>query len=383
MISNEQFSGLIGRIYNCAIDPDLWSETMCDICAELECLYGALLLLDPEESQHRFVKTWNTPPDWISRHAQYNDDLALIYRSALNSRGHAVDEPMILSRDVPQEIRENTRYFQEWCKPQGICDGIHAVVLHEPPRVGFFSAVRHEGVGYAAEREMAIMRLLAPHIRRAVTISDLMDMQTLEAQALATTLDGFTAGIIVVADHSRILHANLAAQEMLARQATIRSVNGMLTTSDTIADAALAGAVSRARRNESGIESAGISVALRGNSGELAMAHVLPLARGDLRTRLMPQATAAIFVTDDSRPHASDLAAIAASLGFTQAEARLVEKLMEGATLASAAHGLGIAETTAKTHLSHIFSKAGVSRQTDLIALVHRLMPPVRPIPRR
>jgi DNA-binding CsgD family transcriptional regulator len=52
--------------------------------------------------------------------------------------------------------------------------------------------------------------------------------------------------------------------------------------------------------------------------------------------------------------------------------------LAEGAKLAEAAVALGIADTTAKTHLTHIFSKTGVSRQVDLIALIHRLVPPVQ-----
>jgi DNA-binding CsgD family transcriptional regulator len=46
--------------------------------------------------------------------------------------------------------------------------------------------------------------------------------------------------------------------------------------------------------------------------------------------------------------------------------------------LVEAAAALGIAETTAKTHLSRIFAKTGVSRQAELVALVHRLTPPLQ-----
>jgi hypothetical protein len=41
---------------------------------------------------------------------------------------------------------------------------------------------------------------LAPHIRRAVTISDVIDLKSLEAQALSATLDKFNAGVAVVAE---------------------------------------------------------------------------------------------------------------------------------------------------------------------------------------
>ena len=34
------------------------------------------------------------------------------------------------------------------------------------------------------------------------------------------------------------------------------------------------------------------------------------------------------------------------------------------------AEALGIAETTAKTHLAHLYAKTGTSRQADLVKLV-------------
>ena len=46
--------------------------------------------------------------------------------------------------------------------------------------------------------------------------------------------------------------------------------------------------------------------------------------------------------------------------------------------MTEAAGSLGITEATAKTHRNHIFMKAGVSRRTELLALIGRLLPPIR-----
>jgi DNA-binding CsgD family transcriptional regulator len=91
----------------------------------------------------------------------------------------------------------------------------------------------------------------------------------------------------------------------------------------------------------------------------------------------MPQATAAVFITQAETQPPADIAALAASFGLTPTETRVLERLAGGATLPQAAKALGIAHSTAKTHLFHIFSKTGVSRQTDLIALIERLNPPI------
>jgi DNA-binding CsgD family transcriptional regulator len=92
----------------------------------------------------------------------------------------------------------------------------------------------------------------------------------------------------------------------------------------------------------------------------------------------MPQATAAVFVTRVEQAPPAKIDAVAATFGLTLAETRVLERLLCGMGLVEVAAALGIAETTAKTHLSRIFAKTGVSRQAELVALVHRLMPPLR-----
>ena len=57
----------------------------------------------------------------------------------------------------------------------------------------------------------------------------------------------------------------------------------------------------------------------------------------------------------------------------------LLERLAAGETIDKAAKSLDIARTTVKTHLARLLSKTGSRRQTDLLGLVHRLVPAVMP----
>lgn len=376
MISNERFSKLVGSIFDCVIDTDRWPETMQEICAEIDCALSAILLLEMAQPRLHFFKVWNIDSAWQARYAPYVPDMVLLYQADPATLSRPIDEPMVLSRNVPEGILQTNRLYQEWARPQGVIDSLQTVVLREPARMGVFAANRHESVGVAADREINILRLLAPHIRRAVTISDLMDLKSMERHALAATLDACAAGVIVVAHDQRVVHANQSAERMFTAGEPVCSINGRLTARNAAANGRLAEAISLAQRNESRIGTAGIGVALTSPCGEPAVAHVLPLAQGDLRTRLVPQAVAAVFVTQASGPAKLDVAAIAGGLGLTRAEARLLAQLAAGATLTAAAAALGIAATTAKTHLSHSFAKAGVSRLADLIALVHRLAHP-------
>jgi DNA-binding CsgD family transcriptional regulator/PAS domain-containing protein len=377
-ISPERLSDLIGGIYDCAIAPDGWPQTLREICSLMNCMAGAIQLADLTEPRVEIFRSWGIGSDWIERYYNYADDLVAVYRGYADIDELPVDEPLVLSRHPGGPPTDSNRIFREWAKPQGMCDGIQAIVLRERGRIGTLGLNRHETAGLATDREVDILRLLAPHIRRAVTISDVMDLKTLSVDALATTLDSLSAGVIVVADGNRILHANESARRMFAAHGPVVSRRGKLAASYGAGEADMAEAIALAQRNEAGIGAAGIDVALRGPAGEPAIAHVLPLARGDLRTRLVPRATAAIFVTQVEEVPPPGLAALAASFALTPAEGRMLRRLAAGATMAEAGAALGVSLATAKTHIRHIFAKTSTSRQADLIALIHRLAPPVR-----
>jgi DNA-binding CsgD family transcriptional regulator len=106
-------------------------------------------------------------------------------------------------------------------------------------------------------------------------------------------------------------------------------------------------------------------------------AHVLPLARGETRTRFEPEAVAGVFVSAPlDEKDVSE--AMAAAYGLTPAETRLVEALLAGRNLETAV-ALDIAVTTAKTHLDNIFQKTGVNRQAELMRLAARAASPAKP----
>ncbi len=104
-------------------------------------------------------------------------------------------------------------------------------------------------------------------------------------------------------------------------------------------------------------------------------APVLPLAGGELRAGLKPDAVAAIFV-GPAGDEADGAKALATTFSLTPAETRLVEHLLAGRNLKESAGALGVAMTTAKSHLENIFQKTGVRRQGELMRLAARVAAP-------
>src|SRR6185437_10317497 len=140
------------------------------------------------------------------------------------------DEPMLARRAVSQEFIESSPYVREMIANYGIVDSIDLFLIAEPQRVAEFGLSRHESRGFVTDHDLAVLRMLAPHIRRSVTISDLLDMKSIETQALGSALDSFAVGVVIVGEGGRILHSNEPARRMLANGTPIASSNGRLAT---------------------------------------------------------------------------------------------------------------------------------------------------------
>ena len=372
-------SALIGSIYDCALEPDLWPATLQRMCEAFGGHSAGIVLLDFVGAGDRLVRDWGPTTTWAERMGGVLNSVKRIHRQFLGMRGARLDEPIILPRDLAPQVNVfSTPFYQEWAQPQRIHQVMEAVALSETTRLGLFCITRQDHMGVFSDDLISLMRDLAPHIRRAITISDLLDLRTVERQAFSAVIDSITTGICIVGAGGEILHANTAAKAMFENKLPIRSDNGRLRVPDKTATAELLRAIAAAQEEEAHIGSNGIGVALGGTDGRHSVAHVLPLARGDVRTRLVPQALAAVFVNEDGPASFVNLEAIARSFEFTASETRLTHELVMGRTLAEAAAALGVVESTVKTHLQNVFFKTGTSRQVDLITLLHRLLPVAR-----
>jgi DNA-binding CsgD family transcriptional regulator len=75
-----------------------------------------------------------------------------------------------------------------------------------------------------------------------------------------------------------------------------------------------------------------------------------------------------VIVDPEKRSHPPE-AVLRTGFGLTAAEARLAARLATGVTIETAADKLGVAKETARNQLKSIFSKTGVHRQAELVAL--------------
>jgi DNA-binding CsgD family transcriptional regulator/PAS domain-containing protein len=369
-----RLSDLIGAVYDCAIDPSRWDATLDGIRDLLDCANGILYVAGLPSQALRLEKMVGIDRRWAERLNKHGEDVAKLHTAVADFYTRPLDEPFVCSRDVPEDVWLANGYYREWAEPQGIVDVIDTVLMRRPDRVASCALGRHESAGLISEREVVLTRLIAPHLRRAATISDLVEMKSLKTDALGATLDALAVGVVLVAEDGAVVHANRAAERMFGGGGPICSLHGQIGAHNARTTERLLRTIAIAARRESEIGAAGIGMALdRGDA--VATAHVLPLASGDVRTQLMPKAAAAVFVASEERGPVDRLEAVAEAYGLTRSETRLLDRIVRGESLDEAAAALKVAKTTSRTHMARILAKTGTRRQTALLALVHKLAP--------
>jgi DNA-binding CsgD family transcriptional regulator/PAS domain-containing protein len=372
-VSPQALSDLIGSIYDCALDPSRWDQTLADVADALDCQWLMLALVDL--SHHRFLlnKTVGMEQHQVEQLSKHVPEMDAILGGALKS-GHSLEEPYVISRHIAATYFETSPHFREFVRPTGIVDIMQFFLMHTPMHDAGLGVGRNERQGLITEREIELGKLLLPHLRRAVTISKVLDVRTIVGERMSEALDALRCGVVLTNEHGTILHANRSAEHMLDEGGPIQSSRGILQATTSSATSELRSAVALAAGNEAGIGKTGLAVRLTESDAPPIMAHVLPLTGSDFRTRLQP-AAAAVFI--GAPPDAQDGAdAVAAAFGLTPAENRLLAGLFAGRTLTETAATLGITRPTAKTHLEHIFLKTGVARQSELMQLWTGLIAP-------
>jgi DNA-binding CsgD family transcriptional regulator/PAS domain-containing protein len=375
-LSPQDLSALIGSIYDCALDPARWEQTLSDIKNALGFETAMLHLSDLRHDRMLINRVVGIDAYWQERQREYLPEIHARLAQDL-ATWKSFDDPHVMSRHIPRQFLESSGYFQNCLKPNGIVDIMQYFLIYTPTRMAGFGLGRHERNGEVTDREIELGALLLPHVRRAVTISDVLDARTIERERMAKALDALRCAVVLTDASSVILHANDSAQTLLRKSELIQATGGVLQAKAAAAASELRSAIALAAQDEATIGKTGLAICLTELETFPVYAHVLPLTGSELRTRLQPAAVAAVFI--GAPPDEQDGAdAMAAAFELTRAETRVLANLLAGRTLVESAATLRIAASTEKTHLDSIFSKTGVSRQADLVRLGTGFVPPTK-----
>jgi DNA-binding CsgD family transcriptional regulator len=286
-----------------------------------------------------------------------------------------LEEPILQSQATPRKSWETNAYYCDITRPRGLHDCVACVVVRDDHAIGIIALGQHLEQGEVSEDTMAALRLIAPHLRRAVVISRMFEKQDRLTTTFADVLNGIVAGACIVAADMTLLYANDAADAMLRRSTPVRLRHNKLTVIDALPDQLLARAVAQAAGQEAFLDRRSIDIPVRQENGMPSILQVLPLKhRSQTNSNaLQTGAAAAVFITDSAAPLRPPSDALALLYKLTPAETRVFELVLNGMTPAEISNAICISVPTVRTHLSRVFEKTGCERQADLVQLASRI----------
>jgi DNA-binding CsgD family transcriptional regulator/PAS domain-containing protein len=333
----EEFSELIGLIYDGAFDPGAWPVMLNRLAERLSAKAAGIL--------------------------------------SLNSNTNAV--AMTAPQIDPEALRSFTEYWAShdfvwkgWAKPEGIGSS------HRHERSGGRAAF-DGGRGLSSlcqgrdfdATERRLFGALVPHLQRAVQLRLRLPELDELPEGSAEILNRLSQGIILVDGEARMIFANHAAEGIL------RTGRGMFHGRDgpraEIPDETrrLRRIIAECAEPRRELGAAGGRLRLSREQGLPLIVFVAPHRAGFgwidvVRPRAM------LFIGDPEATAGVHWKWLREDFGLTPAEAAVAIEVLEADGLQATARRLRISLATARTHLAHVFDKTGTRRQAELVRLL-------------
>jgi DNA-binding CsgD family transcriptional regulator/PAS domain-containing protein len=270
------------------------------------------------------------------------DDAHMDYRRALSNSGYDLVLGMDLHFGVEQAQRSNAARYE-----------------------ARFRVSRHSSSPNFTPDERARFQALAPHLRIAVQLFERLQFAGAHSGAFHGTAQGLGLALAILDRNRQITSINPLAEQILAECEGIFRRDDVLVLKQSaqqrLLTDILSGAVAPTPLPRFRI--------VRPRHGDL----ILTARALDVSAIHAGAGALALFMARPGTRAGTDVIALRELLGLSPAEIRLVNEIVHGRTLVSAAQHLGIAYNTAKVQMRSIFAKTGVNRQAALVAMLSSL----------
>jgi DNA-binding CsgD family transcriptional regulator len=358
--SLSSLSRLIGHVYDSILEPEGWKLTLAEFCQLIDAKAASIHTFNPMNKSVGLYIEHGT-------NAEFTPSLMSTYAAMVPTGASMfladVGEPMGFFDYIDEDEFRESRFYREWCVPQGYYDMLGALISKQANEIGALTAARSESQPRFDAQARELLGLIAPHVRRAVKISGLLENRVREIEQLSSTIDQLGSAVIIVSATGAILRANELGRAVLADGSVLKSVQGALV----VADDGVRNVVKAAFESDV-LQPAMCAVSSAGGGHKILA--IMPLDAG--------RHEFALFLKTEEPEIPAIGRHLSSAFNLTPREVSVLLPLLEGLSPTEVSERLGIAVATVRTHLHSLFVKTGTSSQVELVSLILTAMPPVK-----
>lgn len=364
-----RFVEAVEAIYEAAPDPSLWPHALQKIADRFGDVgtvlfyqhdsgeLGTIVSPKLEEAQRAFGEHW----------AQHD------FRNARAiERGFLAREEALTDRDVAttEEIGTHPIYTQ-FLVPHGLGWFAATRISPDPRILVWITVQRAKSKGPFSDEELRLVTRLGRHAEKSLRLSIRLLDAELANGGLGAALSRLGVGVFALDALGRVVFSNRAAELLLGRH--IEIVEDRLRLSSGEEREVIDGLIADVLRGSSACLVSDPKPILlhRAPPDRPLVVYLLPIMpRHDLSEQFLTRTRAIVLVIEPEAGEPADPAVVRDVLGITLGEARVAALIAAGMAPRQASERLGITEETTRTVLKRIYRKVGVSRQSELTALL-------------
>nr|WP_244645784.1 helix-turn-helix transcriptional regulator [Bradyrhizobium campsiandrae] len=364
----------IEAIYDAAPNPSLWPQAL-GVIADCFGDVGALLGWHRDDGSIGTIVSTNL----IEAQRDYEEsgwtkrDIGAIRAS---ERGYFFNgEPYTNRHVVSKDEIHRDPFFVQFRAQHGL--GPFAGVAVSPdPHVGVVLCMQgYAGRSEYSDAELATLSRIGRYVEKSLRLSIRLLDAELAKLGLGDALARIGIGVFALDSLGRVVFSNPAGQRLIGDQ--LQLVQDRLRIGSGAVRNTIDEVIARTLRGDPrGLMDDPKPVLVQSTGADRRLVvHLLPVAaRTSPVEQFLTHTRVIVLAIEQKLDKPADPAVVRDVLGLTLGEARIAALVGAGLPPKEAAERLGIAEDTARNVLKRVFSKVGVSRQSELATLLTKLV---------
>lgn len=366
------YTAAVERIYDAATEPELWplalqaiASCFGDVGANLtyrrdDGRFGVIVSPALMEGTEEYARGW-----------AHRD----LRAKRISERSSLVVKSVVTDLDLvtPEEMASDP-FYTEFLAKRGLKWFAVTNISPDPYVDAGLSVQRSLDKQPFSAAESEMLDRLGRHTEKSLGLS----IKVLDAQAenlgLRETLGRMGAGVFVLDAQRRVVYANAMAYRLVG-DGLILVDDQLICTASTDADAFKARLSAACLGEAASMDEPRALLIPRADETRPLATYILPMRQAGalLSDQMFTRARAILLIFATGMAEAADPALVRDIFGVSLGEARVAALIASGRSPRDISTTLNITEESVRTVLKRVFGKVGVSRQSELTALIARL----------
>ena len=361
---------IISQIYDAALEQEQWTDVIKNITQTLNAEQGYIRIIDTTSNNVQLCYGYNKDLSWVQAFKDYYVHQDPWLNKILKSENSVI---ACTHHHISNEKYEAMEYYQDFVRPQKIHYGLGGV-LNVGKNITAYLALnrKKENQGFQ-NKQLENLQFIAPHLQKALLINEKTRHIDIENNLFRDALSQINSPLLLVNKNGKVLFINPHAEKIIEHQTGINIKNDNISFVSSKQNKILHNLIHQATKNKihSSLQQGGAMNYIDPFNKTSLSILVTPINpdRTNIDTQSDNNVLLLLNANNQEAPLTTEL--LIALYKLTTAEARLTVHLCQGLTLAEISEKFSLSINTLKTQLRSCFNKVGVSRQAELVRVIH------------